>query len=382
MKNIILNPSKSKKTKYIYKGPIDKHNSGFPILKNGFFNMKCESPKDLEEVNTIYNNYFDSWNYEYKNKEEKIEELAPGKTIFFLSRNQDSPNLFHGNSEIINVISMMHLFKLKPENIQVIFLESLTIKEKDDPFYDIYKNVISRGGEPIYIKNLKKKYHISSAIHIPINWDCPCFFKSLDYPTCLKPTKTYQLYNNLIDKYFKIPKFEDSFISDNEIFYYPKKIINNHGLKIKFTKFITIQWRRVWPKGRKGQFRILGNGPDLADKLSSILPNNILIRLVDTAGLPMIEQISIIRKTDYLIGIHGAGLSLSIFMPNKSILHEILPHFDLKVLTMMSALSGHKTYSDLIYAEIRNIDENENVFFNVDEFGEIVLRRLKENNFI
>ena len=39
----------------------------------------------------------------------------------------------------------MYLFKIKPENIQVIFLESLTIKEKDDPFYDIYKNIISRG---------------------------------------------------------------------------------------------------------------------------------------------------------------------------------------------------------------------------------------------
>ena len=277
---------------------------------------------------------------------------------------------------------MMHLFKLKPENIQVIFLESLTIKEKDDPFYDIYKNIISRGGEPIYINNLKKKYHISSGIYIPINWDSPCFFKSLDYPTCLKPTKTYKLYNNLIDKYLKIQKFEDLFISDNEIFYYPKKIINNHKLNINFTKIITIQWRRVWPKGRKGQFRILGNGPDLADKLSSILPNNILIRLVDTASLPMNEQISIMRNTDYLIGIHGAGLSLSIFMPNKSILHEILPNINLKVLTMMSALSGHKTYSDLIISEIKNIYKNEYVFFNVDEFGEKILQRLKENNFI
>jgi hypothetical protein len=110
-----------------------------------------------------------SWNYEYdsKNEQEKLEELAPGKTVFLISRNQDSPNLFHGNSEIINVLSMIYLFNLDPKEIQVIFLESIEIpvtlenQKKDpdkpeDPFYYIYKNVISQGGEPIYIRNLKK----------------------------------------------------------------------------------------------------------------------------------------------------------------------------------------------------------------------------------
>ena len=57
----------------------------------------------------------------------------------------------------------------------------------------------------------------------------------------------------------------------------------------------------------------------------------------------MNKQISIMKKTDYLIGIHGAGLSLSIFMPNNSILHEILPAKNMKVLALMSILSGHKT---------------------------------------
>ena len=383
MENIILDPSKAEKTEFIYKGPVDSEKQGFPILSNGFFNMKCKNPKDLEYINTIYDTYFNSWNYDYKIKKgEKIEELAPNQTVLFLSRNQDSPNLFHGNSEIINVISIMYLFKLKPENIQVIFLESITIK--DDPFYDIYKNMISRGGKPIYIKDLKKKYHISSAIHIPINWDSPCFIENGRFflPNCKHPTKTYKLYNDLVDKYLNIPNFKDSFISDKKIFYYPKSIIKNHKLKTIFNKTVTIQWRKVWPKGRKGQSRILGNGPQLADKLSSILPKNILIRLVDTANLPMNEQISIMRKTDYFIGIHGAGLSLSIFMPNKSIFHEIVPNPNLELLQIMSALSGHKTYSDIINAEVKTIDDSENIFFNVEDFAQSVLNHMNKNHFL
>ena len=126
---------------------------------------------------------------------------------------------------------------------------------------------------------------------------------------------------------------------------------------------MTIQWRKVWPKGRTGQARLIGNGRELADKLSSILPKNILIRLVNTASLSMKEQISIMRNTDYLVGIHGAGLSLSIFMSNKSILHEILHKSNIKVLTVMSALSGHKTYSDIINSETKKIDNNEYIFF-------------------
>ena len=227
--------------------------------------------------------------------------LSPGKTILFISRNQDSPNIFHGLSEIINVLCIMYLFNLKPENIQIIFLESMRLQ--DDPFYELYKNIISRGGKPIFIKDLKQKYYISSAIHIPINWDSPLFINLKipnGFPNCKYSTQTYNIFNNLINKYIKIPIFNDSFISDNNIYYYPKSIIQN--------------------------FKI----------------NHVFIRLVDTASLSIIEQISIMRKTDYLIGVHGAGLSLSIFMPSHSVLHEILPKKSIKVLILMSTLAGIK----------------------------------------
>ena len=141
---------------------------------------------------------------------------------------------------------MMYLFNLKPENIQVIFLESLTIK--DDPFYDIYKNLISRGGKPIYINDLNHKYHISSAIHVPINLDSTSFLatKFLKYkssvPNCNKPTETYRLYNVFIDKYFNLMDFKDSFISDNTIFYYPKSINFHMFIFILIKKFPTVQF--------------------------------------------------------------------------------------------------------------------------------------------
>ena len=79
----------------------------------------------------IYNNYFNGWDYNsesYENEKNTLEELAPGKTVFFISRNQDSPNLYHGGSEFVNALSIMYLLNLDPEKIQIVFLESILIK--------------------------------------------------------------------------------------------------------------------------------------------------------------------------------------------------------------------------------------------------------------
>lgn len=116
--------------------------------------------------------------------------------------------------------------------------------------------------------------------------------------------------------------FEDKFITDNETFYYPESVIKSHESGTNFEKIFTVQRRKVWHKRRKNQNRIFKNVQQLTYKLSTLLPKNILIRLIDFTQLSMKDQISIMRSTDYLIGIHGAGLSLSIFLPHKSIFNE------------------------------------------------------------
>ena len=86
------------------------------------------------------------------------------------------------------------------------------------------------------------------------------------------------------------------------------------------------------------------------------------------------------RTSDYLIGIHGAGLSLSIFMPSQSVLYEIRAENNSKVLMLMSALSGHKVYSDIIKSELKIIDTNEVFFFDIDDFGEKAYKQIKDND--
>ena len=218
MENIVLDPLKSRQSGLSFlNGPVDTKNHGMPLLNKGFINAECNPKKIFLNYNKIYRAYFNSWNYEYNSNDEKeeLEELAPGKIIFFMSRNQDSPNLFFGNSEIINALAIINLFNLDLKDIQVIFLESIEIPvtlgnqtrdpdKPEDPFYYIYKNVLSQGGEPIYIKNLKKKYKISKAFYVSINWDTPLKLININYTQFDTISKAYKIYNDLVDKYMDL----------------------------------------------------------------------------------------------------------------------------------------------------------------------------------
>ena len=75
-------------------------------------------------------------------------------------------------------------------------------------------------------------------------------------------------------------------LGDKYLTYYPESIIQKSKSNNKFNKFLTIQWRKVWPKGRKFQQRVLGNGIEIADKLALVLQEkNYLIRIKLSHGV-------------------------------------------------------------------------------------------------
>ena len=94
----------------------------------------------------------------------------------------------------------------------------------------------------------------------------------------------------------------------------------------------------------------------------------------------MSEQISLMKKTDYLVGIHGAGLTLGIFLPLSSIYHEILHKESWKVVLFLSMMSGHKCYFDLVNSTDNTTNDFEYISFDENDFVEKVKNHMKENN--
>ena len=87
------------------------------------------------------------------------------------------------------------------------------------------------------------------------------------------------------------------------------------------------------------------------------------------------------RKTDYYIGVHGAGLFLSVFMPTTSILHEISLRKKTNNLLLMSSLSGHRIFCDIWDARVQDIDGSKYVYFNPNIIANSVLRHMNSTNF-
>ena len=105
------------------------------------------------------------------------------------------------------------------------------------------------------------------------------------------------------------------------------------------------------------------------------------MRLVNTAEFSIEEQVGILAKTDYLVGIQGAGFTLSIFMPEGGVVHEIFHENHDNAVNLLEQMSGHQRYSDLISSSIEE-NENEMIYLDPNEFTESILGHMEENNFL
>jgi hypothetical protein len=132
----------------------------------------------------------------------------------------------------------------------------------------------------VYIRDIKTKFRVSKAVLVPVNFDTPMLLSFSPSQDCSKPSPAYQLLNDLINQYAYL-SFKDNFNSYNSsLFYYPKSVIDHYLSNKSFKKIVTIQWRRSFPRKNPFQTRLMGNGPEMADKLASVLPKDILIRLL------------------------------------------------------------------------------------------------------
>jgi protein O-GlcNAc transferase len=91
--------------------------------------------------------------------------------------------------------------------------------------------------------------------------------------------------------------------------------------------------------------RKLENQALLLDDLKTTYPD-ITINIVDFAALSFREQVETVATTDILVGVHGAGLTHSMWLPPHSAVVEILPEkVGHKGFRNLAKLRGHQYFS-------------------------------------
>ncbi|KAE8141235.1 hypothetical protein BDV38DRAFT_237599 [Aspergillus pseudotamarii] len=93
----------------------------------------------------------------------------------------------------------------------------------------------------------------------------------------------------------------------------------------------------------------------------------------DFATMSLERQLDIVRGTDVLVGVHGAGLTHGIFLSQGSSMVEILPAgLNHKGFRNMASLMGHSYFSTHAARASNNDWHNEDVFLENDRFMDIM----------
>ena len=106
---------------------------------------------------------------------------------------------------------------------------------------------------------------------------------------------------------------------------------------------------------RKGSRR-LRDLPRYSEKLQSLFPEA-KVQLIEFAEKSLSEQLNIVRSTDVLAGVHGAGLTHAMFLSPESAVVEIEPpDLNFRGFRSLAKLGGHQYFSS--HAQT---DDEENV---------------------
>ncbi|KAL4788765.1 DUF563 domain-containing protein [Aspergillus venezuelensis] len=91
--------------------------------------------------------------------------------------------------------------------------------------------------------------------------------------------------------------------------------------------------------------RRLVDQEDYLDLVQSTFPH-VKVQSFDFAAIPFHTQLEIIRNTNILVGVHGAGLTHGMFLPPRSVMVEILPpSLNHKGFRNVASLLGHSYLS-------------------------------------
>nr|CAG4645397.1 EOG090X02IK [Lynceus sp. MCZ IZ 141354] len=179
--------------------------------------------------------------------------------------------------------------------------------------------------------------------------------------------------------------------------YYNTPIVwgcENSGLFHAFSKFILHRLdipRRVFQEtpaikitflARQTQYRRVLNEEQLLDALRSN-KHYIVQRVEFTHSTDFVEQLKIIHDSDILIGMHGAGLTHSLFLPDWAAVFELYNCEDVHCYSDLARLRGVQYFTWVDRSKLQQENEGHhpsggphakftNYAFDVDEFVRIV----------
>ncbi|KAK6175453.1 hypothetical protein SNE40_013915 [Patella caerulea] len=205
-------------------------------------------------------------------------------------------NLYQTMADFYNVFLIMILFQIPPDTINILYTDGHPAGMLDDTWQRLFGKIYRAGHLANETKFAKMIWNIQS-------YNCPL-------QTCSLPYVPY------------LERFRDFFLFQHDVT--NMKVLNCSKLSV------TIIWRRDYvahPRNPSGVIqRKIKNEDEFLESVTELLRGH-EVKAVQLETIPMEKQLELVSETDILVGMHGAGLSHTLFLPKHGGLIELFPAY-------------------------------------------------------
>lgn len=259
---------------------------------------------------------------------------------YILARDEDCENTFHSTADFMNMFLVLNIIGVDPVYHQVMLFD----QHPDGPYMELIKSAFSPNFEIIRNSHYGNKKVLFS--HLIFHLESPA---GLIFPKVSRPDPLRCYSAGLFQEYRK-------FILQS---------FNLYDIAPPAIPTITLTLRHRTPSKNVG--RILDNEDEIVHLLRQ--GNMINVNVVDTAKMTFREQLTLIRNTNILVGVHGAGLMFIMFAADEAILVEIHPSYRQDRHFRHAARMTGKIYMPLRSLTRETcVGSSDNVHVPIDEF--------------
>ncbi|KAH3794374.1 EGF domain-specific O-linked N-acetylglucosamine transferase-like [Dreissena polymorpha] len=210
----------------------------------------------------------------------------------------EAHNLYHTLCEWMNVFIVSQILKLNTSNVDIMFIDDRPYNSLESVWRTLFGNVYSHNATDKGIVHRRIVWNMIGYISPANNHDLP----ELPY---IEEFQTFVLDAYGIKKRYHIDckNVQVSIIYRRDYITHPERITKMKGLVQR-------------------KFR---NELEILSSVKVAIPLSTVTTLV-LEEMSMREQLSVMANTDILIGMHGAGLTHVLFVPDHAVLFELFPN--------------------------------------------------------
>ena len=307
-------------------------------LDKGFFSLECG---DKIEYSYKEKDHLSKWFGVLDTNAVKRDQYVRTRWTLAVMR-YEYANLYHTMTDYYNAYLMVVKFNLDPDKTDILFIDGHPEGGLDQTWDTLFGNITRVGqlNRPVLYTNFV--------------WNILGYYSPLN--------------EHNVPNIPLVENFRQFFLSRHNI--NQEKQLDCGKLSVLFL------WRRDYlahPRNPSGLVsRKVKNEDELMSGVKDLLPGH-SVRGIQIDTLPMNSQLQLISETDILIGMHGAGLSFTLFLPPHAGLIEMYPTYWPTANRHFRAMAQWRHLHYSVWANKDHSRELPNKYTKVDEAAVIKL---------